>query len=203
MKSTSMINEKFEFKCVQCGECCRAGFKVTIKKEDVKLWKELEKSEILEHLKLDPECISLKEFNYHMDKDGSAVMKSKMLTNSNNLNVKLNNLVDFIHKKHDYQGSGSYPLDYFTIIPNMRNNPILIPKSYEIILEGMKLGLNYIINLDSRGFCPFLKLNSCIIHEFKPFDCKRFPFGYNGNLRNDNYFLALCKGLKRKNSNEL
>ncbi len=30
--------EKYEYKCVQCGNCCRAGFEVVIEQEDIERW---------------------------------------------------------------------------------------------------------------------------------------------------------------------
>ena len=81
-------------------------------------------------------------------------------------------------------------------MPNMRYNPILIPKSFDIVFEGLKQGLNYIIKLNSDGSCPFLNLNLCSIQNFKPKVCKRFPYDKDGGIKEDNYFFSLCEDLK-------
>jgi Fe-S-cluster containining protein len=188
---------EIQYECIKCGECCRSGYKVFIKKEDIEIWKKLEKFEILEHIKIDPKCISLKQFNEDMDNDGDAIIKNKIKYDFKNSKESLRNLINFIEKNHLYQGCDFYPLDYITIMPNMRRNPIFIPKTYDSIFKGMNLGLNYIIQLNSKGFCPFLKLNSCTIHKIKPIACKRFPYKKDGTLRDDDYFFSICRGIKK------
>lgn len=55
-------------------------------------------------------------------------------------------------------------------------DPVLIPKSFNAMLKGIDLGWEYIIKADIYGKCPFLFLNQCIIHIFKPLGCYLFPY---------------------------
>jgi Fe-S-cluster containining protein len=181
---------------VKCGECCKAGYKVFINRDDFIDWDENKKSKLLEHVKIDPKCISMKDLNEHQKKNGNAIKKIK----NNNLNqdyeLKLRELILFIQENHLYQGKEYYPLDYFTIIPYMRDNPILVPKSFNIIFEALTRGIDYIIKLDSNGACPFLNLNLCSIQNYKPSACKAFPFNKDGHMRDDDYFFSICRGLQ-------
>jgi hypothetical protein len=150
----------------------------------------------LEHIKIDPKSISSREFNEHQEKDGSAIKIIKKNHLIQDYALKLSKLIMFIQKNHFYQGKEYYPLDYFTIIPHMRYNPILIPKSFSVVLKGLKQGLNYIIKLDADGSCPFLNLNLCSIQNYKPRACKRFPYTKDSCIRDDDYFFSICMGLK-------
>ncbi len=79
---------------------------------------------------------------------------------------------------------------YFRIVnPNKEYNTIIVPIDFKTIIDGLKLGLEYIIKLNSIGFCPFLKSNLCIINDIKPIACKKFPYLKNNCLRNHNYYL--------------
>ncbi|MFX0132442.1 MAG: YkgJ family cysteine cluster protein [Candidatus Hodarchaeota archaeon] len=188
-----------EHECVKCGECCKASYNIYIVKEDIKKWMQAGKIEYLQHIEIDPNCISpigLSIFNSERRK-AIKIIKKKFNEKDSYSNVE--KLIEFIKKNHFYQGkdSNSYPL--YTILPNMKQNPILIPKNFNIVLEGFEWGLTYKIKLNPNGYCPFLKLNLCSIHEIKPKVCKKFPYNENGNLREDNNFLSICKGLKINN----
>ncbi|MFX0071518.1 MAG: YkgJ family cysteine cluster protein [Candidatus Hermodarchaeota archaeon] len=197
IKKVILDNVEFDYRCVGCGECCRTGYKVFINNADIEIWQKKGIIEILNYIKIDPKSISFKKYNQHQEEDGNAILKIKEASNGKNLDKKFNEIISFIQKNHQYQGKEFYPLSCFTILPNMRHHPILIPKTYDIILKGMRLGLTYIIKLDARGFCPFLHLNSCTIHDIKPFACKRFPYRRDGRIREDDHFYSICLGLKK------
>lgn len=196
-KENNLTNIESNYQCVKCGECCRAGYKIFITKDDFIDWDKNGKAEILDHIKIDPKCISLKISNEHLEKDGKGIIKIKRKNLNESYKIKLRELIIFVQKNHFYHGKEYYPLDYFTIMPNMRYNPILIPKSFDIVLRGLKRGLNYIIKLDSNGSCPFLNLNLCLIQEYKPKACKRFPYDNDGRIKEVDYFSSLCMGLKK------
>ncbi|TFG06335.1 MAG: hypothetical protein EU539_07905 [Promethearchaeota archaeon] len=80
---------------------------------------------------------------------------------------------------------------------NFGRMPILVPQSLEIVLQGLEWNLVYIINFEPGGYCPFLKNNLCSIHEVKPNVCARFPYDEEGNLRIDDFFIKICKGIKK------
>ncbi len=195
-KKTYLNKIESKHRCVKCGECCRAGYKVFIKRDDFRDWENNGKTKILEHIKIDPKCISLNEFNEHMKKDGKAIRKIKNIYMNQDYKKKLCELIVFIQENHFYQGKEYNPLDFTTIMPYMKFNPILIPKSFDIVFSSLKRGLNYIIKLDPNGRCPFLNLNLCTIQNNKPSACKRFPYTKNGCIRDDDYFFSICMGLK-------
>lgn len=194
-KKVNITEQNFKFHCVRCGECCRVGYRVYIQKEDIKNWIETDQAEIIDYLKIDLKSISLKEFNRHQEEESSAIKEIRKNCINKAYDEKFNELINFIQRNHFYRGKEYTLLRYYTFLPNMRHNPILTPKTFEIVLEGLNKGLDYIINLDSKGFCPFLKLNLCSIHHFKPLACKRFPYKKNGTLRDGEYFLSICKGI--------
>jgi Fe-S-cluster containining protein len=108
-----------DFKCLKCGECCRAGFVIHISKVDVEKWRKLNKYNILDHIKI------------------------KSL-----LQREAYRLVD------------------------KRSNSL----SFDNVIKGMDNGLEYVFNLDFKGKCPFLELNLCSIHNYKPIGCINFPY---------------------------
>ncbi|MFX0049278.1 MAG: YkgJ family cysteine cluster protein [Candidatus Hermodarchaeota archaeon] len=123
-----------EFNCEMCGECCRSGYDVYVNKEDVKIWKKLNKQFLLKYVIVNPKSIS--------------ETKVSVLT-SKDYNIKLQSSED---------------------------KPVLTPKSFNVILKGSDIGLEYIIEADISDKCPFLYLNRCLIHNFKPIGCYLFPY---------------------------
>ena len=187
----------YDYECVMCGECCRAGYKVFIKPKDVERWKHKEKFDFLKYFQIDPDSISEKDSTIYQEKDGKAILEIRK-NFKKNYQKKLKELIGFIEKNHIYRGADNFPHGYYTILPNMRKNPILTPKNYDIMLDGInKKKINYIITLDSVGKCPFLNLNQCLINHLKPEACKRFPFKKDGTLRDDDYFFTICRGIKK------
>ncbi|TFF90897.1 MAG: hypothetical protein EU548_00675 [Promethearchaeota archaeon] len=185
-----------EFECVKCGECCKGGYIISILKEDIIKWQKTEKIEYLQNITIDPNCISLEDlskFNYKRNKSIEIIKKNH---NEKKSDLNVEKIIEFIKKSHLYQGkdSNSYPI--YTILPNLKHSPILIPRDFNIVLKGFELGLTYKIILNSKGDCPFLKLNLCSINDFKPKVCRKFPYDNNGTLREDDHFTSICRGLK-------
>ncbi|MFX1273398.1 MAG: YkgJ family cysteine cluster protein [Promethearchaeota archaeon] len=190
-------SSEFTFKCKKCGSCCRAGLEVSIRKEDVLKWLDLGKLEILKNIQIDAKSISSEGLaGYHIE-EKNALLDLLQKYDKNLYESKKRELADFIIKNHEYLGEGILPLPIYTFIPELGRMPILVPKYFNTILEGIDRGLEYIIRFENNGTCPFLKENICAIHEIKPLDCKNFPYNDKGKLKLDNYFLKICKGIKK------
>lgn len=172
------FKNEHHFKCLQCGICCKAGYKVLIHPKDIKKWIKSKKTGYSRYIQIDPECISI-------DKN------SKMKLDET--------LEDFILNSHKYLGSDPRPLRIKTLLSNFEKTPIFIPKNYKTIWKGWKKGLIYVLRRDMDGDCPFRDGNLCGIHRFKPYDCSIFPYHKNGKMRTDMYTLAICKALKKIN----
>ena len=188
---------KENFKCIKCGECCRAGYIVSIQKEDVINWVDLEEIKILGHIIINPKCISLNYDTYFNSQDGKTIVELKRKYNHKVLKKKIRELITFIENNHLYYGKTSLSLNIRTILPDMEYDPILKPNNFNIILQGIKLGLEYILQSSPAGHCNLLKLNICSFHNFKPIACKRFTYTKENCLRKDNLFLSVCRGLKK------
>ena len=182
------------YECIKCGNCCRAGFDVRVREHDISAWIDLGKEEFLQNIKLDPKCIASEGLGgYHIEvrEDRKALGKIFQAYSEE----QKQDLIKFILKNHVYYGQDEIPLPIYTFIPNLPSRPILVPKSYDIIKEGLKRNLIYIIKFNLI-MCPFLEGNICSIHEVKPEDCKNFPFDQFGNCIINDYELKICKGLK-------
>ena len=179
---------------MKCGECCRAGYEVYIQSADVKQWMRLEKKDFLKHVLINPECISVE--NNDNTKANSSNINNKKGIESQELNDEKNELIDFITRNHSYYGQSPLRYHINTILPDVKQDPILIPHDFKTMLEGINLGLNYIIENDEYGNCAFLELNECIIHDLKPIACKRFPFTKDKCLRKEELFTINCKAIK-------
>lgn len=190
-------NLSYTFECLMCGESCRVGYTVSLMKEDVIKWRNLETYELLDQIIINPECISLNYGTYCNSKDGETIVELKKNYPQEEFERKIKQLITFIESNHLYYGKTGKTLNIRTILPNMEYDPILKPKSFEVILRGMKLGLDYILQKNPLGYCNLLELNSCSIHEYKPIACKRYPYTKENCLRNDDYFLDVCSGLKK------
>jgi len=178
-----------------CGECCRAGYDVHINKIDAQKWKKMEKNELLEHFTIRLNCISINDGTELNSEDGKTI---KMIrANYSNSDQKIQELVEFIRENHLYCGKSCFRQYWKTVVPEFDYDPILVPKSYDVMIKGFDLGLEYIIKTDISGVCPFLNLNLCSIHDFKPMGCKKFPYEKDRCLRKDELFLSVCKGLKK------
>ena len=144
---------------------------------------------------INPQCISINVGTDCNFEDGSTIKGIKKM--HNDFNKKNEELIDFIEEFHDYYGRDCLRLNTKTIMSNLDYDPLLIPKNFNVIMKGLKLGLEYILNTNVFGECPYLSLNRCLIHDFKPIGCKKFPYTKDKCLRKDNPFLSVCKGLKK------
>jgi Fe-S-cluster containining protein len=170
---------QYRFKCLKCGDCCRVPIKIIISVNDTIKWKELNKTDFLNHIQICPLTFSPLKLG-EMDEG------------------ERTKVIEFIVSNHTYDGEGSG----FTIHrPYLRrgwsSRPILHPNSFDVIIKGVKFGLEYIMSNDLGGQCPFLRENVCSIHEIKPLVCKNFPYTEKGKLRTEKRLLEICKGIQK------
>jgi len=199
MKGREQKYKEVKYKCVQCGNCCRAGFEVVIEKEDVERWIKLKQNKFFQFIQIDPKCISPTGLGgYHIE-EVNTLKKIKREYNKNEVKDKLEELKNFILNNHIFIGNG-VPLPIYTFIPDLGRTPILIPKSFPIILKGLEWGLVYSLKFELDGYCPFLQENLCSIHKIKPNVCRSFPYNKNGELKIDDYFIKICKGITENSS---
>ncbi|MBN1801623.1 MAG: YkgJ family cysteine cluster protein [Candidatus Lokiarchaeota archaeon] len=193
------VTEKiYSYECKKCGKCCCVGLEISIRKEDVFLWREAHKVSFLQHIFIDPKSISVEGLGgFHIEEKNALVDLLKKYS-GHYYEMKKKELKDFILSNHNFVGKSVIPLPVYTFIEELGRMPILIPKSFEILLEGIQWGLDYLLLYESSGKCPFLKNNLCDIHEIKPRDCKLFPYNEFGILKIDDYFLKICPGIKKK-----
>ncbi|MFX1442763.1 MAG: YkgJ family cysteine cluster protein [Promethearchaeota archaeon] len=191
--------KEINYECVQCGNCCRAGFEIVIEKEDIERWIKAKKNEFLQYIQIDPKCISPTGLGgYHIE-EVNTLKKIEKKYKDNDVNEKLDELKDFILNNHTFLGNGP-PLPIYSFLPDLGRTPILIPKSFLTILNGLKWGLIYSLKFELGGYCPFLKENLCSIHPMKPNVCRSFPYNKNGELKIDDYFIKICKGITKNSS---
>jgi len=94
----------YQYNCVQCAECCRYGLKIEIEKGDVERWRKLEKEDFLQYIQLDPFSIRSKADPLNK-KDGKAVKRIRKEThNEKEFRNRLDELINFIEKSHNYFG---------------------------------------------------------------------------------------------------
>jgi len=184
---------KYKYKCVQCGNCCKAEFEVVIEQEDIERWIKAGNSNIYQYVQIDPKCISNTGLaGYHIEEENT-LEKLKAKYKDKGYNKKLDELKEFILKNHIYLGKGP-PLPIYTFIPDLGRTPILVPKNLNVLLDGLKWGLVYVVLYEVGGYCPFLKENLCSIHEIKPNVCRSFPYNEEGDLNIDEFFIKICRG---------
>ena len=179
-------NEKrtfYQFECIQCGTCCRS-LDISLVKEDIMNWMQKGKGEFLPHVQIDPYSIAPARFFNLKTEDEQEILKT------------------FVLENHEYIGEESVASDEIIILPNVifsgkGTRPIFIPYDFEIMLEGLSLNINYLINPLLHGKCPFLENNLCSIHEMKPLACKTFPFNRSGEFASDDGPLLTCNGFKQ------
>ena len=174
-----MQNSQYEFECRKCGKCCKV-LEVTITEEDIVKWKKTKQNLYLNFIGICPmtfSSIKLKE----MEEE------------------KRNKVVDFILANHEYWGEGNgFPIRNPYFDRNWGSRPILKPRTFDIMIQGMQLGLEYILINDFHKKCPFLKKHLCVINDIKPFFCSLFPSNRDHELRLDPFILKLCKGFKKR-----
>jgi len=199
MNNRERKDKEFKYKCIQCGNCCRAGYEVVIEKEDIERWIKLEKSDYVQFIQIDPKCISPTGLGgYHIE-EINTLKRIEEKYKKNEAIEKLEELKDFILNNHIYIGKGS-PLPIYTFLPDLGRTPILIPKNFQVIFEGLEWGLVYTLKFELGGYCPFLNENLCSIHKIKPNVCRSFPYNNKGELKIDEYFIKICKGISKDSS---
>lgn len=185
----------YEYKCIKCGECCRAGLEISIRKDDVLTWIQAEKKDFASHIQIDPKSISSEGLGgYHIEEENALLQLLKNY-GEEEYEEKKKELEEFILTNHDYLGKGIVPLPIYAFIKDLGRMPILVPKSFQAVFEGMKRGIAYILMYQSNQWCPFQKDNLCSIQDIKPQDCKRFPYDKEGKLKTEDHILKLCKGI--------
>lgn len=187
---------KYKYKCVQCGNCCRAGFEIVLGQEDIDRWIKIGKSDYYQFIQIDPKCISKTGLaGYHIEEVNTLEILEKKYKDKE-YKKKIEGLKKFILNNHQFLGNG-LPLPIFTFLPDLGRTPILAPKNFQVILKGLEWGLVYIIKFEISGYCPFLKENLCSIHKIKPNVCRSFPYNENGELKVDEFFIKICQGLTK------
>ncbi|MFX1236647.1 MAG: YkgJ family cysteine cluster protein [Promethearchaeota archaeon] len=191
------FNAKFSFKCVKCARCCEAGFEISIGKKDILEWQAFNKESFLKHIYIDPKSLSSEGLGgYHIEKKNALLLLRKKYEGVSYEEYK-ESLKDFILNNHVFIGNSIIPLPIYTFIEELGRMPLLIPKSFDVMLEGIQQDINYLLLYERSGKCPFIKNKLCTIHAIKPKDCKIFPHDERGNIRIDNYFLKICSGIKK------
>ncbi|MBN1216827.1 MAG: hypothetical protein JXA99_15480 [Candidatus Lokiarchaeota archaeon] len=122
----------------------------------------MERKELLKYIIINLKSIYIKDNNNYK---GDSVNKIEN-NNYQYFNRRFNNLIRFIENNHKYYRiKESSLMLYFRIVnPNKEYNTIIVPIDFKTIIDSLKLGLEYIIKLNSIGFCPFLKSNLCILN---------------------------------------
>ena len=178
-----------------CGNCCRAGFDVHLRKQDILKWMKTERVQFLPYIQIDPKCISIEGLGgFHIEMDGGVESLGEIFQRFTE--TEKEDLINFILNNHDFRGKGELPLPIKTFLPGMGSRPILTPHSFDVILEGFKYNIIYILKLNLNT-CPFFEDNMCSIHEIKPIECSAFPYMVSGDLKVDDFMLKICKGLKK------
>ena len=74
--------KKYEYKCIKCGQCCRAGLEISIRKEDVLTWIQAGKEEFASHIQIDPKSISSEGLGgYHIEEENALLELLKKYEN--------------------------------------------------------------------------------------------------------------------------
>ena len=200
----------YSYKCKMCGNCCRHYWDIILTKEDVLLWDQNGKDKFLKHIQINPLSISPAGLGDHTF--GVSVIEIPDVVEYNNKEFnkvefenRLEKIRAFVLDNHDYLGEGTsnlpvhsyfsffFPVD--TYFEEVGPRPIFSPKSIVVMLQGMEMGLKYVLRYNSHGQCFFLKESRCSIHKIKPVTCQEFPFNQTGSLRTDERVLNICQGI--------
>ena len=175
-----MQKSRYNYECRKCGKCCKV-LEVVLLEEDILKWKKTKRDLYLNFIEICPMTFS--------------TVKLKEMEEE-----KRNKVVSFILANHEYGGEGNgFPIRNSYFNQNWGSRPILKPKSFDIMIQGMQLGLEYILLNEFHKKCPFLKKHLCAINDSKPFFCSLFPYDINKELRLEPFILNLCKGIKGLN----
>jgi Fe-S-cluster containining protein len=184
MENGKRVNYRFE--CFHCGDCCRF-LDILLEKGDILKWIVGDR-EFLQYIQIQPESTSADLF-----------IKAEM-------EGKLEALKQFILEKHHRSQGENLQRDSLTFshlfLPELGANCILSPQTYQIVLEGMDLGMKYMLISKQNGDCVFFTGQGCAIYEIKPSICTNFPFEADGTLAVNDWTLYLCKGINRIEKNK-
>jgi Fe-S-cluster containining protein len=171
----------YQFECFHCGDCCRF-LDILLEKNDILKWI-AEARDFLQYIQIQPESASADLF-----------IKAEM-------EGKLEVLKKFILEKHQRSSGENLQRDSLSFahlfLPELPSNCILSPQTYQIVLEGLDLGIKYMLLSKKNGDCVFFTGQGCAIYEIKPAICTKFPFESDGTLVVNDWTLRLCKGIKR------
>jgi len=172
----------YKFECNHCGDCCRF-LDILLEKEDILKWIAQDSQDILQYIQIQPESISADFF-----------IKAEM-------EGKLEERKEEILKNHYQYQSEDLQRDSvifsYLFLPELGNNCILIPQTFQIALDGMQAGIKYMFLSKNNGDCIFFSGKNCTIYELRPLICTRFPFDDDGTLAINDWTLYVCKGIKR------
>ncbi len=190
------MTKQISYKCVKCGNCCHAGLEISIREIDLKKWIDKGENDFIDKIQIDPKSISPDGLaGYHIEEKNALLALLKQF-NDNEYQIKKKELKQFILENHDFLGNGIYPIPIYSFIEQLGRMPVLIPHDFDVVIEGIKRNIDYIIKFKKDGSCPFLTDNLCSIQEIKPLDCKQFPYDDKGAIKINNYFLKICNGIK-------
>jgi len=175
------IRVYYRFECFHCGDCCRF-LDILLEKGDILKWIAGGK-DFIHYIQVQPESASADLF-----------IKAE-------IEGKLEDLNKFLLEKHQRSFGENFQRNSLTsariFLPELGTNCILSPKTYQIVLEGMNLGIKYMLCSKKDGDCVFFTGRECAIYEIKPAICTKFPFEADGTLAVNDWTLRLCKGIKR------
>jgi Fe-S-cluster containining protein len=198
---------KVKYQCQKCGTCCRQPWEIILHKQDILKWEAAGKQEFLQHIQINP--ISISPAGLGDPRFGRSVIELPQMTQIKDFDEKqfeaqLKLIKEFVLENHNYLGEGPFHFPvhgYFafffptnTYFEGKGERPLFSPKNFKAILDGIELGLQYILIFNPAGHCNFLEGNLCSIHDLKPIACRMFPYDTNGNLRVEEKILKLCRG---------
>jgi len=199
--------EHYEYRCIQCGTCCRNKYDIVIDKETLMNWIQAKRKDLLENVQIDPVSFAQGQLGLYDIEDKDQVDVAEAVRRREIIEKKiqedpnfLDELSNFITENHDYIGEGESDFNVPNwFIPNVGYRAIFSPKSFKTVIEGWKRHLRYMTVMDLKGECEFLEKNLCSIHSLKPACCDEYPV--KEELEKDSRafekFIKVCKGLKR------
>ena len=97
------------YECIKCGNCCRAGFDVRFRENDLLTWIKLGKEELIKYIKIDPKCISSEGLGgYHIEIREDRMALGKLFQNYSEEGKQ--ELINFILDNHIFMGQDEVPL---------------------------------------------------------------------------------------------
>ena len=195
------------YNCMCCGDCCRHQYIVGIRLDDVLSWEENGREDIVAGIQIDMKSISpavlipLAWYAAHRDMlhDASDVALPEHAFIAEH-EQEFTWLIGFITQNHEHLQNPLCSQDIpHWFLPATCYKDIFRPHDLDVVEEGLRRGVQYIVIQDIKGACEFLDGNLCGIHETKPADCHEYPnwdqIEHDAAAREK--FLALCKGINQ------